>query len=259
MRKPRIGITPLWDEEKKSIWMLPGYMDSIREAGGIPLILPLHMTEEEFVEVRDDFDGFLFTGGQDISPALYGEKKKACCGPVCEAKDTLETMIFSYCWSHDVPALGICRGLELMNALLGGTLYQDIDEERPLLHAPEHTMSFAYDWTAHFNHILEGTPLYARLGVPMLGVNSLHHQAVKKLSDSLVPMAMSEDGLVEAAYAPEKRFIWAVQWHPEYSYVYDGLDMAIFESFTEAAADRVDAPVSPFLPPDYTFGSKKLG
>ena len=93
MRKPRIGITPLWDEEKKSIWMLPGYMDSIREAGGIPLILPLHMTEEEFVEVRDDFDGFLFTGGQDISPALYGEKKKACCGPVCEAKDTLETMI----------------------------------------------------------------------------------------------------------------------------------------------------------------------
>lgn len=76
MRKPRIGITPLWDEEKKSIWMLPGYMDSIREAGGIPLILPLHMTEEEFVEVRDDFDGFLFTGGQDISPALYGEKKK---------------------------------------------------------------------------------------------------------------------------------------------------------------------------------------
>ena len=71
MRKPRIGITPLWDEEKKSIWLLPGYMDSIREAGGIPLILPLHMTEEEFVEVRDDFDGFLFTGGQDI----WGEEE----------------------------------------------------------------------------------------------------------------------------------------------------------------------------------------
>ena len=94
--------------------------------------------------------------------------------------------------------------------------------------------------------------LYERLGVSFLGVNSLHHQAVKTLAKSLKPMAVSEDGLVEAAYAPEKKFLWAVQWHPEYSYTYDGLDMTIFEAFTEAAGRGMSISVSPFLPPDYT-------
>lgn len=252
MRKPKIGVMPLWDEEKESIWMLPGYMDSVKEAGGIPVILPLHLKEEEFREIEGDFDGFLFTGGQDISPSLYGEETRPVCGPVCSARDELETMVFRYCWDHDVPALGICRGLELMNALLGGTLYQDIATECPTLHAPNHVMDFAYDWVAHFNSILSGSPLYDRLGVSFLGVNSLHHQAVKELAEPLKPMAVSEDGLVEAAYAPEKKFLWAVQWHPEYSYTYDGLDMAIFEAFTEAAASASEGHISPFLPPDYT-------
>lgn len=252
MRKPKIGVMPLWDEEKESIWMLPGYMDSIEEAGGIPVILPLHLEKEEFEEIAKGFDGFLFTGGQDISPALYGEEKRPLCGPVCTMRDELETMVFRYCWDHDVPALGICRGLELMNALLGGTLYQDIASECPTLHAPNHVMDFSYDWVAHFNSILKGSPLYERLGVSFLGVNSLHHQAVKTLAKSLKPMAVSEDGLVEAAYAPEKKFLWAVQWHPEYSYTYDGLDTAIFEAFTEAAGRGMSISVSPFLPPDYT-------
>ena len=92
-------------------------MDSIKEAGGIPVILPLHLTEEEFGEMAEDFDGFLFTGGQDISPSLYGEEKRLVCGPVCPARDELETMVFHYCGDLDVPASGICRGLELMNAL----------------------------------------------------------------------------------------------------------------------------------------------
>lgn len=139
-----------------------------------------------------------------------------------------------------------------MNALLGGSLYQDIAAECPTLHAPNHVMDFAYDWVAHFNSILTGSPLYERLGVNFLGVNSLHHQAVKKLAESLKPMAVSEDGLVEAAYAPAKKFLWAVQWHPEYSYTYDGLDMAIFEAFTEAAGSRTVHGLSPFLPPDLT-------
>ena len=94
MRKPKIGVMPLWDEEKESIWMLPGYMDSVKEAGGIPVILPLHLKEEEFEEIAGDFDGFLFTGGQDISPSLYGEETRPVCGPVCSARDELETMVF---------------------------------------------------------------------------------------------------------------------------------------------------------------------
>jgi len=261
MRKPKIGVMPLWDEKKDSIWMLPGYMDGVREAGGIPVILPLHLSEEDFKEIRDDFDGFLFTGGPDISPALYGEEKSELCGYVCEDRDKLETMVFRYCLERDVPALGICRGLQLFNVLMGGTLYQDIHSERPSLHALEHNMDFSYDWVAHLNTIIPGTPMHDRLGVSCMGVNSLHHQAIKKLASGLVPMAYSEDELIEAVYAPSKKFLWAVQWHPECSYVYDGLDMAIFEAFTEAASASSTDNIKPFLPTDFSFsdGSEKLG
>ena len=116
--------------------------------------------------------------------------------------------------------------------------------------APNHVMDFAYDWVAHFNSILTGSPLYERLGVNFLGVNSLHHQAVKKLAESLKPMAVSEDGLVEAAYAPAKKFLWAVQWHPEYSYTYDGYFRSLHRSRRQPDGSRPLAfpPAGPHHP-----------
>ena len=130
--------------------------------------------------------------------------------------------------------LGICRGIQFFNACLGGTLYQDLPTEHPSEVA--HVMRPPYDQTVHSVALLPGTPLAALLGRAELGVNSYHHQAIKVLAPGLVEMARSEDGLVEAVYLPDKSFVWAVQWHPEFSFRTDENSRKIFSAFVAAAS-----------------------
>ena len=134
----------------------------------------------------------------------------------------------------DKPVFGICRGIQLLNACLGGTLYQDLPTERES--AVDHHMTPPYDRAVHEVTILADTPLAALLGTMRLGVNSYHHQAVKTLAPVLRPMALADDGLVEAAYLPGKRFCMAVQWHPEFSYKTDADSRALLAAFVRAAA-----------------------
>jgi len=129
VKKPMIGVLPLYDEKKESLWMLPGYMKGIEAAGGIPVMLPLISDTDIIMSIADSFDGFLFSGGQDVNPAIYGEKMEAFCGKPCDERDSMERMLFEQVTKLDKPILGICRGLQLFNALLGGTLYQDIPSQ----------------------------------------------------------------------------------------------------------------------------------
>ena len=232
--RPVIGVIPLFDEEKDSIWMVPGYMDGIRSAGGLPLILPLKADEEMVAQVCGLCGGFLFTGGHDVDPALYGEEKGPFCGPQNGDRDVLEKAVFAYALEKDLPVFGICRGIQLINALCGGTLYQDIPREYEAEEKVEHHMKPPYDLPCHRVEILPDTPLFHLLGRGELAVNSYHHQAVKELAPSLRPMAVSEDGLTEALYMPGKRFIQAVQWHPEFCFRTDEAARKLFESFVEA-------------------------
>ncbi len=232
--RPVIGVIPLFDEEKDSIWMVPGYMDGIRSAGGLPLILPLKADEEMVAQVCGLCGGFLFTGGHDVDPALYGEEKGPFCGPQNGDRDVLEKAVFAYALEKDLPIFGICRGIQLINALCGGTLYQDIPREYEAEEKVEHHMKPPYDLPCHRVEILPDTPLFHLLGRGELAVNSYHHQAVKELAPSLRPMAVSEDGLTEALYMPGKRFIQAVQWHPEFCFRTDEAARKLFESFVEA-------------------------
>ena len=229
MKKPLIGVIPLYDEERESYWMLPGYFEGIRTAGGIPVMLPLEADEEDLRQLTGLCDGLLFTGGHDVDPTLYGEERRAACGESCPARDRLETAVFRLAWEKDLPVLGICRGIQLLNALLGGTLYQDLPSEH--FGGAEHHMAPPYDRTCHTVELLPGTPLAGLLGRETLGVNSYHHQAVKTLAPALRPMAQAPDGLTEAVWAPEKRFFWAVQWHPEFSFPADEASQRIFETF----------------------------
>ena len=128
---------PLWDEYKNSIWMLPGYMDGIIRAGGLPIILPLCGSEEVFSQALGMCDGFLLTGGQDVSPALYGEEKRYNFITTYPLRDKLETIVLDRAIELDLPLLGICRGLQFMNAALGGTL-----TETPLRNLTRRTTSF---------------------------------------------------------------------------------------------------------------------
>ncbi len=227
--KPLIGIVPLVDEKKDSFWMLPGYMDGITEAGGIPIMLPLTSDKHMIMQLLDTVQGILLTGGHDVDPALYGETPIPACGTTCKERDAMESELLKQALDRDLPILGICRGIQFLNAYLGGTLYQDLPVQRPS--DTEHHQKPPYDIPVHRVNIRKGTGLYRLLGTEDLSVNSYHHQAIKQKADSLQTMAESEDGITEAVEMPDRRFVWAVQWHPEFSFRRDAASMKIFEEF----------------------------
>ena len=236
MKKPIIGVTLLWDEEKNSYWMLPGYLEGLEEAGAIPIILPLAADGADIAQLADLCDGFLFTGGQDVAPQLYGEAMKPTCGELCPARDTLEQELLNRALEQDKPILGICRGLQILNVTLGGTLYQDLPTEHPS--EISHSMKPPYDRAAHTVRILPDTPLAALLQKQELGVNSCHHQAIRSLAPSLVEMARSTDDLIEAMYLPGKTFVWGVQWHPELSFRTDEDSRKMFMALVTAVIKK---------------------
>ncbi|MFI3260012.1 MAG: gamma-glutamyl-gamma-aminobutyrate hydrolase family protein [Rikenellaceae bacterium] len=232
--KPVIGIIPLWDDERESIWMVPGYMNMLREAGAVPLIFPLVADEADLLQLCSMCSGFLLTGGHDVAPELYGEPKSERCGVTCPERDLIERVVFDYAIAEDRPLLGICRGIQLINALCGGTLYQDLPTEYPS-NGVTHSMIKPYDRVWHRVNIVEGSELHKIVGETTLGVNSYHHQAIKELAPYLEAMAISEDGLIEALSYPSKRFVMALQWHPELNYHCDESSRAIVLAFVEAA------------------------
>ena len=235
-KRPVIGVVPLYDIQRDSLWMIPGYLDGIAAAGGIPVVLPLTEDEQARRQLANDVDGFLMTGGQDVSPALYGEERLDSCGETLPVRDGMESRIFQLCLERDVPVLGICRGIQLMNVLLGGTLYQDLPSQHPT--ETEHHMSPPYDRPVHQVEICKGTPLFDLIQTERMDVNSYHHQAVRDKAPALQTMAVSEDGLIEAVCLPERPFVWAVQWHPELSWRTDEKSRRIFEAFVGRCASE---------------------
>ncbi len=230
--KKVIGIIPLYDDEKESYWMLPGYMKVIERCGGLPIMLPLTEDKEELSQVYDMCDGILFTGGHDVSPVVYNEASTGKCGTPCPERDKMEGYLLDRCISDNKPMLGICRGIQFMNAYLGGTLYQDLPSEYES--DVEHHMSPPYDAVAHEVVVKEGTKLAEIIGAGVHGVNSYHHQAIKELSKRVRSMAVSEDGLIEAIEITDQKFAVGVQWHPEFSYESNQDSIKIIRAFLDA-------------------------
>lgn len=234
MEKPLIGIVPLYDEDKESYWMLPGYMKGIEAAGGVPVMLALSSDAEVVERLAKTFDGFVFTGGHDIDPARYGEAKADVCGALCPERDRMEAILFERALELDKPAFGICRGLQLFNVLLGGTLYQDLPSQLKADVAVSHKQPHPYDKPAHAVRIEKDTLLHRLLKKDEIRVNTLHHQGIKRLAEPLVAAARAEDGLVESVALPSKRFALAVQWHPEFNFETDENSRALFSAFVHA-------------------------
>lgn len=231
MKKKLIAISPLWDAEKSRMGIRSTYTDAIRESGAIPVILPLHVSAEDAAQILDLCDGLILSGGPDLHPSLFGEEVRPACGEICQARDVLEQALFQYALERDMPTLGICRGIQSINVFQGGSLYQDLPTEHPSDTA--HTCDEPFYDKAIHQVTLTGA-LGELLGLEQLGVNSIHHQAVKDLGRDLEVMAVSEDGIVEAVRHKHKRFIWGVQWHPEFSFFVDENSRKIMKAFVDA-------------------------
>ncbi len=222
--RPLIGIAPSHNADLH--FTRARYMDSIWRAGGLGVILPYTTDKARLAEYAALFDGFLFSGGVDVNPSLYGEEKQFDSVEIDDERDAFEQALFAAVYPTGRPILGICRGIQSVNVFLGGTLHQHIDghqqtggEDR------EHTIS-----------VIEGSMLHRISGKTELKVNTFHHQAVKTPAPGLLVDAVSEDGTIEALHSPTHPFLFCVQFHPEIYNAFpdDDHSRAIFRAFVEA-------------------------
>lgn len=208
--KPIIGVTP-WEKSEPSrhYELGRGYCEKLLACGCVPLILPFAPAEDA-QRLLSLCDGLLLSGGEDIAPALYGEQTLPACGTVSPERDAFEWALLYEAERRALPVLGICRGIQILNAFYGGTLVQDIESQLSLpkaLHSPGHY------GPAHTVTPQPGTRLAAVLGTEATAVNSSHHQCVK--TTQLTVSAADPNGMIEAVEMPGARFVLGVQWHPE--------------------------------------------
>ena len=229
--KPLIGLTTEVDEEKRTR-IRNSYITAIEDAGGIPFPLPYTENEETREDLISLCDGFVFTGGADIHPSYFGEEIKPTCGAIYAHRDRFEISLFPRILAAKKPILAICRGMQVINVALGGTLYQDIATEYKT--EIEHKQSAPVTAPWHDALVLENTPLHGLTGKTRITANSFHHQAIKVLAKELRATATAEDGIIEAFTYEKEPYLRGYQWHPERLYTFDADNRRIFEEFIAA-------------------------
>lgn len=214
------------------------YSRVVAAAGGVPVMIPLLEDERSLRALYDLTDGLLIPGGVDLDPATYGESPLPTCGRLDPARDRVELQFARWAIAEGKPLFGLCRGLQIVNVALGGTLYQDIATQRgdAIKHDYFPTAGFARDHVAHPVAVTAGSRLDALVGAASIGVNSMHHQAVKDLAPGLVTTAVAPDGVVEALESSGEQFVLGVQWHPESLTDRDPRMHRLLSGFVQAAA-----------------------
>jgi putative glutamine amidotransferase len=232
MERPVIGLCTALERARWSVWdqqavLLPrNYVDEVNRAGGLAVLLP---PDAQLVECPEEalelLDGLLLAGGADIDPASYGAVAHAETQDSVPERDAFEIALTRAAIERDLPVLGICRGMQLINVALGGTLEQHLPEH--LGHEDHRRVIGTFDGSDHDVEVLDGTLAMRVIGAGVHGTKSHHHQGVDRLADGLSVGARSpRDGLIEAIELPERSFVLGVQWHPEAdptSPVIDGL------------------------------------
>lgn len=214
------------------------YIRAVRKAGGLPVILPPLLEEGEAEPLLARLDGLLLSGGWDIDPQWYGEEQSSLVQGVDVARDRMEFAVLRAALRSGMPILAICRGLQVLNVALGGSLYQDIPSqvEPAILHRPEEGASPTS--SLHEVQLVPGSRLASLLGGPAVRTNSFHHQAARELGEELDVTARTSDGLVEGLTHRSHPFCIGVQWHPEYPVQGQTCMDPLFDAFVEAAAQH---------------------
>lgn len=204
------------------------YIESLARAGAGMRWVELN-DPEQAVQDALTCDGLLLPGGGDMDPKFYGQARIPACGEPNLLRDAAEPLLLRAFLAADKPVLGICRGIQVINAVLGGDLYQDI---KPFEHLPHND-----HWAkVHTVTVRRGTLLSRILGQDTVLVNSQHHQAVDRVAPGFTLAALSEDGIVEAIEKPDARFCLGVQWHPEWLSDADPAMQSLFDAFVNACS-----------------------
>jgi len=235
--KPIIGLTTFGEYKARAVYnsLNSTYINAIVEGGGAPLLIPMVEDRGVLAKYMNVIDGIIFTGGEDISPLYYGENPIKELGGTDESRDSYEMALFMEAYRINMPILGICRGCQLINVALGGSLYQDVNSqiEGSLGHSSKgDDISQAH----HMIRIEKDSKLYDIFGNETIAVNSFHHQAIKKMGDGLKATAYSYDGIIEAIESVKKDYIIGVQWHPEAMLPKRVIFAKLFEEFVKQCA-----------------------
>ena len=238
MRAPLIGVTPSASVNILGIrtyTLAIDYTQAIERAGGIPVILPLHIADIDML--LECIDGIVFSGGGDIDPAIFDQERHETTESIDAERDAFEIALIEKAFARDVPILAICRGIQVMNVAQGGTLIQDIptQTDADAEHAQRRVGVGEHDLFQSAT-ILEGDNLVsAAMGAGLVNINSFHHQALGDVASSLEVVATSDDGIIEAVYAPEQTFVIGTQWHPERLAAEHTEHQALFDRLVQAA------------------------
>lgn len=230
--RPLILITPDYDQEPPQRYHLKrAYSDAVLAAGGLPLIAPYDTPIEALLQLAQ---GLVVSGGAfDLPPETYGEERRPACGPANVARTEFERGLLEAALEARIPVLGVCGGMQLLNVVRGGSLFQDLPSEREGSLA--HEQKLPKDQPSHGLELEASTMLASLCGASSKQINSTHHQALKEVGRDLVVTAKAPDGVIEAIEDPSLPFVLGVQWHPELMLETEPWNLGIYRGLVEAA------------------------
>ena len=243
-RKPLIGCTTYRKISEQSppiniLGLMPAYLEAIVAAGGVPVMIPLGLSDEDLRLVVQQMDGILLPGGGDIEPGMYQGYGHPTVAGIDEDRDRVEMVVARTAVAQQKPLLAICRGLQVLNVALGGSLWEDVELLMPDAMHHEHHKSHPRTYLAH-NVTIEPDSLLARqLGGTETAVNSLHHQGIRRLAIDLRATAFAPDGLIEGVEVINHPYAVGVQWHPENLIHTEPHMLSLFRGLVEAASEPV--------------------
>ncbi len=218
--------------EYEYYYLYEPYVSAIHKAGGIPIIIPVGLEGRYSNRILELIDGLLLAGGGDIDPNLYGDLLTSKLRNVEPKNDLTEIELFNLAFNKNMPILGICRGAQIMNVALDGTLYQDITSQVRM--ALNHDPDFPHEEPCHIVDIEDETKLRRILEEEEIRTNSWHHQGIKLHGKGLLVNARASDGIIEGVEHPNKKWVIGVQWHAELMWQYDKIQAKLFKAFVDA-------------------------
>lgn len=212
--KPLIGIVPSIHENERYYFTMEDNVEAIKRTGGIPVILPYIEGTSELTQLITSIDGLYLAGGNDVDPIYFDEEPHPQLGEVNPTRDAFELQILKQMLAQNKPILGICKGCQMINVVLGGTLYQDIHAQmnQSLV---QHQQNSPHSYPTHQIVLEKKSQLHQIINESSIKVNSRHHQAIRTLGKSLMVTSRTQDGLIESIESTAHDFVIGVQWHPE--------------------------------------------